>query len=102
LVTVDAGGVEVGGVVGGAVVVGEAVGAGLDAVAGARTSCWVTVTTAEAAVPSTLTTVSPDVAPVGTGRAAATRVQVEALTALAAPPLQVRKLPELLYQDTVI
>jgi hypothetical protein len=102
LVTVEAGGVEVGGVVGGVVVDGGAVGVGLDPVAGARTSCWVTVTTAEAAVPRTLTTVSPDVAPAGTGRAAATRVQVEGLTNLAVPPLQERKLPELLNQDTVI
>jgi hypothetical protein len=49
-----------------------------------------------------LTTVSPDVALAGTGRAAATRVQAEALTGLKVPPLQDKKPPEALYHVTVI
>jgi hypothetical protein len=95
--------VVVGAAVVGAAVVGAAVvGAAVVGVAGARTSCWVTCTEAELAEPSTLTTVWAVTAPVGTGRAAETRVQLVGLTAWAVPPVHERNVPVPLNHETVI
>ena len=61
-----------------------------------------TQTFADFVDPITFTTVSPTAAPTGTFSAALARVQEVGLTADADPPLQDRKDPLLLNQDTVI
>ncbi|WP_029430319.1 hypothetical protein [Blastococcus sp. URHD0036] len=101
---VEDGGVEVCVVVLVEGVVVPAAGGGLEVetAAGARTSCWVTRTVADLAVPRTFTTVCAVTAPVGTGSVAWTRVQAESFTARAVPPVHDRKAPSRPNHDTVI
>jgi hypothetical protein len=94
------------GVVGvGAVGVGV-VGAGVEfrgaCLSAVHTSCWVTWTGADLAVPSTFTTVWAVTAPAGAASVAVMRVQFELLTARALPPVHERNAPSSPYHDTVM